>query len=84
MAKKMLVGAAEITKFLGITESTFMDAVVNRGLPAEKNDDAVYTISEDDALLWEGKSLDEIPAADEEKPAKATKGKKATAKTGTK
>jgi hypothetical protein len=68
-----LEGALAICGHLGISQSVFMDAVSNRGLPAERNDDAVWEASKSEVDKWNGrggpkrKASKRIPATRKEK-----------------
>jgi len=50
---KMLTGALEITQRMGVSESSFIDLINQKGLPAKKNDENVFEISVADLEKWE-------------------------------
>lgn len=50
MAK--LIGINEIKKYLGVSESTTMDAIFNRGLPAKKNESGEWVAKQADLKRW--------------------------------
>ena len=62
---KMLTGALEITRRMGVSEASFIDLVNQKGLPAKKNDDNVFEISAADLEKWEKRSAAEKPEPEE-------------------
>ena len=72
MSEKMLTGALEITKRMGVSEATFMDLVHNHGLPATKKNNQ-FEMAVADLEKWEKRSVTAKP--EPEKPKKEHEAK---------
>jgi len=69
---KMIEGTLAIRNRLGVSEATLMDMINFQDLPAEKNKEGVFCISEADLEKWQGRAEAKEPLKDiETKEAKA-------------
>ncbi len=52
---KTIIGSLNIRKYLGMSESAFVESVQRKGLPAEKNSDGVWVANRVELDKWTGK-----------------------------